>query len=272
MLRATYVPRTRALTPEEVVALVRTCRPRLRTFVALAVAFGLRRSEVFRVTAADLKREELVVRGTKTAASARTVPVLSIFRPLVDAVDRSMLPVDYRRNLRRDILAACARIKIDACTPNDFRRTHATLLAERSVDPDIIRRFLGHTTRALVDRVYSRPRAALLAAQAEAQLGSEAKTDPLQIRYREALCSGVLPSESRVFSAGAPRLIRTDDLRIRRPASRGLVACGKRAFPRFLPSLATLESAQRDGTRRTVPLQAWHLQAALVAALGRRAA
>ncbi len=52
------------------------------------------------------------------------------------------------------------------------RRSHATLLVERGVDRDVVRRLLGHTTTAMVDRVYGQPRVEALAALAEHSLGS----------------------------------------------------------------------------------------------------
>lgn len=204
MLRPNYEPRTRALTQEEVGRLVAVCQPRLRAFVALAVALGARRSEVWRVLPEDLVGEEIRIRGTKTKKSKRTVPVLSVFRPLLETVDRSVLPVDYRRNLPRDLASACKRAGIDRCTANDLRRTHATLLREAGVERDVVRRLLGHTSAALLDRVYDQSRASVLAEAAEKSIGQTR-----QPRDSFGACDPL--------SVGASFRIWTGDLRFTKP-------------------------------------------------------
>ena len=57
---------------------------------------------------------------------------------------------------RHDLEAACARAKIDRCTPNDLRRTFGTRFRGLGVDPHVIGAAMGHQDSRMVERVYGR--------------------------------------------------------------------------------------------------------------------
>lgn len=163
-----YRPKERTPTLEELDKLWPFLSPRLTAIVVFGVVFGGRRAELLRCTEDDYdaKRGVFRVQGSKTADSKREVPVLSPFRKLVK---RGLpgLPIGTWNNTYRDLDVACKRAGIERFTPHDLRRTHASVLQEHGVDADVVRRFLGHTTRSLVDRVYGRPRAEKLRELAE---------------------------------------------------------------------------------------------------------
>ncbi len=171
-LHTGYEPRERALTREELFPLLAELKPELMAVVAVAVCLGCRLAEIYRLTPADINWATGIVfiRGSKTKKSLRNVPILSLFRELLEAAALYLPLGEEPNNLHRDIKAACKRAGIVNATPNDFRRTHATLLSEEGVDADVTRRLLGHTTRALVDRIYARPRPEALGRLAEAKL------------------------------------------------------------------------------------------------------
>jgi integrase len=169
-LHAGYKPRKRALTREEVAALLAELKPELAALVAICVALGCRLSEAYRLQPTDIGAASVHIRGTKTDGSDRYVPILSIFAGLLARGARQLPLGPEPNNLRRDLAAACARAGIPSAGPNDFRRTHATLLAEAGVDRDVTRRLLGHTTTRLVDTVYGQPTTEALGALAEAKL------------------------------------------------------------------------------------------------------
>lgn len=170
-LVARYVPKKRVLTRQELTRLLAQLEPRRAAFVAVCVALGCRLSEAFKLlpTDVDLESGRVHIGGTKTAESNRMVPILSLYRPLLVAA-RPYLPLDPWGNLLRDMKSACRRAGIAPCSPNDLRRTHATLLKEAGVDSDTVRRLLGHTTTTLVDRVYGQPSTEALAGLAEQKL------------------------------------------------------------------------------------------------------
>src|SRR5690606_36944205 len=176
-LSSDYVPRERALTLDEVAALLPELSAVQAAIVRRSVAFGLRLSEALALDPprhVDLEAGIVHVPGTKTAGSRRTVPILAPFRALAEQIARESGPLGERpNNLYRDLAAACRRAGIPRCTPNDLRRSHATILAEGGVDAEALRRLLGHTTTAMVDRVYARPRAQALGEQIARQYRNE---------------------------------------------------------------------------------------------------
>lgn len=169
-LSAGYVPRTRALTAAELGALLGELTPERGAFVALCVGLGLRKGEAFALTAESIDAAAGVVHvpGTKTLASRRTVPILAPFRGLVLAAAKHLPLRSWARgNYLRDLAAACRRAGIELCTPNDLRRTHATLLRNAGVDRDVVRGLLGHAVESsMLETVYDQPRPHELAARA----------------------------------------------------------------------------------------------------------
>jgi len=135
----------------------------------VCVALGLRWSEAMRLLLTDIGPTEVLVRGTKTKGSRRVVPILSLYRPLLEGA-MPHIPLQPWARVHQTLMWACKRCGIDYCSPNDFRRTHATLLHESGVDRDVIRRLLGHTSTAMVDRIYGQPRTEALKDLAEARL------------------------------------------------------------------------------------------------------
>lgn len=174
-LQASSEARTRALTVEEV-ALVRSkASAQCSAFIAVCVALGCRRSEAGRLRPEDidLTRGRVFIRGTKTDESERWVPVLSMFRAMLEeALPFLPLDVEALTSMNHELAKACVRAGVVHASPNDLRRTHATWLLEAGVDRDVIRRLLGHTTTRLVDQVYGRPSPEALAVLAEQRLSS----------------------------------------------------------------------------------------------------
>lgn len=245
-LHAGYVPRKRALTRHEVVRLLAALEPERAALVAVCIALGCRRSEAFKLLPSDvdIKAQRVFVRGTKTEESLRSVPVLSLFRPLLDAA-LPYLPLQPWENLSRDLNRACERAGILPCTPNDLRRTHATLLQEAGVDRDVIRRLLGHTTTALVDRVYGQARPEALADLAEARLVSAQPIITLHVRDAE-----VVP----IADPGATLGIRTPDLRFTKPRTGSAKDAGSNDVRR-LATTADGGERYRPGVVRAGTLQ-----------------
>lgn len=154
-LERNYVPRSTALTLEQVTVLMAELQPHRANHVAFIVATSARWSESLAAAPVDVGETSVRLRGTKTALSARTVPRLAVFRPLLQTACPS-LPFEPWGNVRRDLAAACARAKLPAVTPNDLRRSSATILRSLGVDPQAIAPFMGHADSRMVERVYGR--------------------------------------------------------------------------------------------------------------------
>jgi len=173
-----YTPRSRWLTEGEAAQLVRHLARADRAdgkepttyraaWVALALATGARRSEVesLRVEDIRLASRTILIRGTKTASSYRTIPILALTEPLVrfalaygdGKAGRIVRPWPTAGHALRD---ACRALGIERCSPNDFRRSLVHWLALRGVPDDLVIRLTGHTSTRMIREVYGRLSAA----------------------------------------------------------------------------------------------------------------
>ncbi len=172
-LEPKYKPRARALTTDEIDALTPYLDDQKASLLAISCALGLRRKEALNLQPADvdMARGMVAVKGTKTEGANREVPILSPFKHLVERALPYLPILEAPNNLYRDIRVACKRAGIDYCTPNDWRRTFASILAEQGVALDVTRHFTGHTDTKMLEKVYSRPRVAALRDLAETAIG-----------------------------------------------------------------------------------------------------
>lgn len=155
---AEYVPRTTFLTLAQLEGLLSKLAPRRAAHVAYVVATGCRRAEASSATRADVAGAFARIHGSKTAKSARTIPVVTMFaellsRALQDAPGSARLFEPWQ-NARRDILRACERAGVPAVTWNDLRRTFATLLKHEGVRNEDLADLLGHRDTKMVKLVY----------------------------------------------------------------------------------------------------------------------
>jgi integrase len=212
-LEASYKPRERALTEREVSQLIHAM-PNYTwgALVAVCVGLGCRKSEAFRLrpedvevrttTAKDAHGSDVSVErmfvwidGRKTEGSNRIVPVLSGMRPLIEYA-LPHLPVGELGNVARTFSLACQRAQIERCSPNDLRRTHATLIGKRGVKNEFIAGLLGHSSTAMAERVYNQAKADELAPVVEELLSRAA---PLEFGALggDALKSKATPGRKR---------------------------------------------------------------------------
>lgn len=185
---AEYEPRDRVLDRHEVTKFLRALLPNKElnrhdvttdraAYVAFIIATGARKSGADRALDADVGTNAIRLRETKTKKADRTVPILtSDQKQLMDFALRNargkdgklFLPWD---SINRDFVNSCARAGIGRCSPNDLRRTLATWLRAAGVQKDVVATLLGHTTSAMVERVYARLRPSDLARLMANQLG-----------------------------------------------------------------------------------------------------
>lgn len=156
-----YSPRRRYLTWDEIPKLLAALQPRHRGWVAFALATGGRESEVARAERQDVAPTLDVVqlRGTKTELADDAVAIPSAFRPwlkLALELGGEKVLFGVWSNSVRDLAAACKRAGIPKVSPNDLRRTHATLMRKSGVSTDLVARQLRHADTRMVERVYGR--------------------------------------------------------------------------------------------------------------------
>lgn len=236
-LRCSYKPRKRKMTLDEVGALLAALDDACAALVALCVGLGCRRSEGLGLRASDIDLDVGLVhiRGTKTAESDRHVPILSLFRPLVERamahLPLTLTPTAANKQLER----GCRRAGISHFSFNDLRRTHASLLLASQVDNDVVRRLLGHKTTKLVDTVYGQLTAGELASLAEPKL--------LQARTLQADSP---PPDNAEVSATRDRRARPLPRRSKKAVLNDVHGLRRLAEPRR--GRGTLDRLRRDAT------------------------
>lgn len=153
-----YRPKERALSEKEIKALLGKLEPKRRAVVAFLLATGATYpSEVVNLVKGDVdkKRWMVRIRGTKRETRARVVPVVSFARPWLELA-LPYIPFERWTNVRRDLHKACDEARIARCSPNDLRRSVATLMRARGVEPSLLGAFLGHGDSRMAERVYGR--------------------------------------------------------------------------------------------------------------------
>lgn len=145
--------------PENLAKLLNHVRKRHAAHIAFAVATGARLGECYRARRSDvdLRAGTVTLRGTKTAAAKRTIPVSKFMRPLLQFALKHGGPDLLFRvwpKIQRDMRAACKRAGIPEVTPNDLRRSFGKWHRARGFEPSLIAVLLGHTTDKLAQTTY----------------------------------------------------------------------------------------------------------------------
>lgn len=143
-------------TPDEIKALWKQVKTDKYASIPLILIYtGLRIDELLSLRMEDVD-EDLHIRRAKTSSGIRDVPICDKIKPLVDMwKDDSLtlittpkgVPMSYS-NMRH------LYWKVDH-TPHDTRHTCASMLAERGVDPRMVRAILGHKGVDLAEDTYT---------------------------------------------------------------------------------------------------------------------
>lgn len=166
-----YEPRRRFLTPSEIGTLLAHCPPDWADCVMGWTYTGARLMELFSIlpTDVDLRGQTIRIRGTKSDASSRTVPIAPPLLPTVEAlVDGSVSPSeplwDFPRGERGGVHPTAlqgrfqrlvGRAGLDDLRIHDLRRTCGSLLASEGVSLHVIREVLGHRSILTTQRIYA---------------------------------------------------------------------------------------------------------------------
>ena len=155
-----YKPRKTFVQQAHVGALLDELPPARARHIAFILATGARDSEATRAQVEDVDLDAWLVRlrGEKTAAAARVVPVVAIARPLlalamIDAPKSGALFPPWK-GIRTHLRRLCDRLKIERLSPNDLRRSLATWLRESGASSEHLGKLLGHTDSRMAERVY----------------------------------------------------------------------------------------------------------------------
>jgi hypothetical protein len=129
------------------------------------------------------RRASDAIRGTKTDAADRRLPIVGFSVPLHEHAltfceGEGGLMFRPWPNIRRDLAAACRRAGIPVVTPNDLRRTYATWRRHHGVSTADIADLLGHKDSPMVERVYGRMDPHSLGRALQRRLGASEAANP----------------------------------------------------------------------------------------------
>ncbi len=206
-----YKPRRRFLPPYQVQWLMPELQPDRAARVAFMLATAARQGESDRArrTDVDMERQIVFLRGTKTEAAPREIPLVGAAIDLMEYAlrhaegDNGTLFRPWS-NIRRDLHEACQRVTrtqiekaikklareptaeertqleeryaFPPISPNDLRRTCATWLRQHRTEPHLIGSFLGHKDSRMAERVYGRIPVESLGAALSARVGDDCST------------------------------------------------------------------------------------------------
>ena len=174
--RAAYVPRDTYLTPgqfsqlmaciaapahekakPETVARVEARRVRRMLYCLLIALASPRRGELEKLRWEHVDLLRGTIRVPKGKTKSRVVPIHPILRPWLEALHAGQgAVIEPWTSCWADLKRACARAGVPRVTPNDLRRTFATWLKQRDVDSAVVAAMMGHSSTAMVDRVYGK--------------------------------------------------------------------------------------------------------------------
>lgn len=146
-----YVPGKRALTLEQVRALLAVLEPRRVAVIAFIITTAADWQSVELAESTDRSNGAMLVRGSKNRRRWRTVPIL---KPFAEFAALAVPPFEPWGNVRRDLAVACERARVPRITPRDLRRSHGMILRALGVEPHLIAAMLGHADSRMVEKVY----------------------------------------------------------------------------------------------------------------------
>lgn len=183
-----YQPRERVLTRSELRTLLANLTPDRAAALALAVATGARHSELAKIDAPWVQERRVIILGTKTEGSKRSVPTEAAWQEPLMALAIDHLPVRWPR-MSKDLTALAVSLGMEPVTANDLRRTFATWMIESGVDRESVARMLGHRGTQMVFKVYGRESAEAFGENVRRQL-ERGGTESAQSAPDGSECSG----------------------------------------------------------------------------------
>lgn len=142
-------PREVYVSPAQVRALAKAAEPLTRDVILFAALTGLRRSEILRLTPADVRGNVVIVDSRSKSGRQRVVPM-----PLEAArIARKRLPFGIGESLlHKRFVAARTAAGLPALRFHDLRHAFGTWLAETGADGPTIRDMMGHSSLTVTSR------------------------------------------------------------------------------------------------------------------------
>jgi hypothetical protein len=155
-----------------------------------------------------------VTKTVKTEGDVRVRPVLTFVRELLEYAEAHgggegdmLLQPWVASNLNDTLRRVCEAVGAPRLSANDFRRGLASWLIQAGVAPNLVAFMLGHTSTAMVERVYGKMTAdaAGILIEADARSPYRFRTPPAsQGRTRADRCARLVLAESSQDPASQP--------------------------------------------------------------------
>lgn len=160
--------KTRWITWDEYLRILDEIYAQWRDHLIVYVSTGIRFAELYTLHTRDIRNGILRVRGTKTDGAVREIPLSAeaaevLNRRAQSSTDGTLFELtspdikSQKRAWLRALASACRRLKIQHVSTNDCRRTFASWCWHRGIDKELVIRWMGHSSAAMVDRVYQQP-------------------------------------------------------------------------------------------------------------------
>jgi integrase len=156
-VKTDYVPRDRWLTEVEYLALLDALPDHRRDYVRVAVYTGARKSELERLTWAevDLKGGWIRIPGKKTERARRHIPIEAPLRRALETMPHRKGPLlALWGDIGHELPEAAIRAGMRPVTTNDLRRTFTSWALQNGANPFEVARLLGHASTKMVETVY----------------------------------------------------------------------------------------------------------------------
>ncbi len=162
-VKVDYKPRKTWLDEHQAKQLLARVADNRRLWAMLAIWGGLCRGELDKLEWTDLdwKQRMIHVRGTKRSSRDRFVPMAPMLHDALSAArgtKRAGLVVGKWSNAIRALHRAAELAQLPAdvrkLSPNDLRRTFASLLLNQGVPTIVVAKLLGHASTKMVELVY----------------------------------------------------------------------------------------------------------------------
>lgn len=163
-----FAGKTRWITWDEYLRILEEIFPAWRDHLIVYVSTGVRFAELYTLHTRDIRNGILRVQGTKTDGAVREIPLSAEAAEVLKRRAQSstngvlfdLTSPDIKSQKRawlRALASACRRLKIPHVSTNDCRRTFASWCWHRGIDKQMVIRWMGHSSEAMVDRVYQQP-------------------------------------------------------------------------------------------------------------------
>lgn len=141
-------PRELYVTPAQVRAIAAAAEPTTRDVILFAALTGLRRSEILRLTLADVRGGDVIVSARSKSGRSRVVPLpaeaMRIAKRLPFVIG---VPLLTKRFNQARVAAGFPEIRF-----HDLRHAYGTWLAEAGTDGPTIRDVMGHSSLTVTSR------------------------------------------------------------------------------------------------------------------------